>query len=65
MRDINELWEAVGSLAEDETVHVITRLFTVYEERLAKNNKDESALLFFRDLDNAISQSTVCNLNRR
>ena len=36
MRTANELWEEIGSLAEDETVHVITRLFTMYEEMLKK-----------------------------
>lgn len=65
MRSSNDLWEAVGSLAEDETTHVLTKLFTMYEELLAKNPDDEQALLFFRNLDTAISQSTLCNLNRR
>jgi hypothetical protein len=65
MRSPNDLWEAIGSLAEDETTHVITKLFTMYEERLAKDPEDENALLFFRNLDTAISQSTLCNLNRR
>ena len=65
MKSPNELWDAIGSLAEDETVHVITKLFTMYEEQLSKNGEDENALLFFRNLDTAISQSTLCNLNRR
>ena len=62
---INDLWEEIGSLAEDETAHVITRLYTMYEELLKKNPEDEHALLFFRNLYTAISQSTICNLNRR
>lgn len=65
MKSSNQLWEDVGSLPEDEMIHVITKLFTMYEERLAKNGEDEHALLFFRNLDTAISQSTLCNLNRR
>lgn len=65
MRTANELWEEIGSLAEDETVHVITRLFTMYEELLKKNPEDEIALQFFRNLDTALNQSTMCNLNRR
>jgi len=65
MRNPNDLWEVIGSLADDETTHVITRLFTIYEEMLAKNPGDEQALLFFRNLDTAVSQSTICNLNRR
>ena len=65
MKSSNELWEDIGSLAEDETIHVITKLFTMYEELLGKNPEDENGLLFFRNLDTAISQSTICNLNRR
>lgn len=65
MKSSNELWEAVGSLAEDETTHVITKLFGMYEELLAKNPEDENAKLFFRNLSTAISQSSTCNLNRR
>lgn len=65
MKSSNELWEAIGSLAEDETMHVITKLFEMYEVLLAKNPEDENARLFFRNLDTAISQSTICNLNRR
>ncbi len=61
----SELWEAIGSLAEDETMHVITRLFAMYEEMLMKNPGDEHALLFFRNLDTTLGQSTTCNLNRR
>lgn len=61
----NDLWEAIGSLAEDETVHVITKLFSMYEEMLQKNSDDSHARLFFRNLDTAITQSTLCNLNRR
>jgi len=65
MRSPNDLWEVIGSLAEDETTHVVTRLFAMYEERLTKDPGDEHALLFFRNLDTAVSQSTICNLNRR
>ena len=65
MRSTSELWEEMGSLAEDETMHVITKLFAMYEERLSRDAGDENALLFFRNLDTAISQSTLCNLNRR
>lgn len=65
MRTANELWEEIGSLADDETMHVITKLFSMYEDLYKKNPQDENALLFFRNLDTAISQSTICNLNRR
>lgn len=65
MRSPIDLWEALGSLAEEENAHVITRLFVMYEDLLVKNPGDENALLFFRNLDISISLSANCNLNRR
>ncbi len=65
MRSPNDLWEAIGSLAEEENAHVITKLFAMYEELLTKDPEDENALLFFRNLDTSISLSANCNLNRR
>ena len=47
MRSSNDLWEAVGSLAEDETTHVLTKLFTMYEELLAKILKMNKPYSFF------------------
>lgn len=65
MRSPNDLWEAIGSLPEEEFIHVLTKLFTMYEEQLTRKPGDESALQFFRNLDTAISQTDLCNLNRR
>ncbi|MFZ5797618.1 MAG: hypothetical protein ACYCYR_08310 [Desulfobulbaceae bacterium] len=65
MRSPNDLWEAVGSLAEDETAQVLTRLVVLYADRLEKDPEDPAALLFFRDLDTAVSLASQCNLNRR
>lgn len=62
---LNDLWEEIGSLAEDETAHVITKLFGMYEQMLVQDPENEHAGLFFRNLETAISQSTICNLNRR
>ena len=63
MRSINDLWGDIGELSEDETLHVITKLFAVYEE-LLKNDPDcREALIFFRNLDNAITQT--CEYNRK
>ena len=36
-----DLWENIGSLADDELLHVITKLYTIYEERLERNPEDE------------------------
>lgn len=65
MKSLEDIWDDIGSLADDELSHVIARLYTTYEERLKRKPKDEEALNFFRHLYNAIQQSTICNLNRR
>lgn len=65
MRNTNELWEALGGVDEEETAHVLTRLFTMYEQLLANDPKDKEALNFFRNLDNALTLTNECNLNRR
>lgn len=65
MKNPNDLWEEIGSLEDDEPTHVLTKLFHLYEERLKRNSQDEEALLFFRNLSIAISETSQCNLNRR
>jgi predicted ATPase len=65
MRNSNQLWEAIGDVDEEETGHVLTRLFTMYEQLLANDSKNQEALNFFRNLDTALTQTTECNLNRR
>lgn len=61
----SDLWSALGSLPEEEMAHVVTRLFTQYEARLQQNPDDPEALLFFNNLDIAITQTCQCNSNRR
>ena len=65
MRNSSELWEAMGAVAEEETGHVLTRLFVIYEQLLANNPEDKEALNFFRNLDITLVQTETCNLNRR
>ena len=65
MRHPNDLWEALGAIDEEETGHVLTKLYATYEQLLENNPQDQEALNFFRNLDNALSQTTQCNLNRR
>jgi hypothetical protein len=61
----NEAWEHLGELAEEDALHTLTRLFTMYEE-LERNKPDnEAAALFFRNLITAVGQTSECNLNRR
>ncbi|MGB3210790.1 MAG: hypothetical protein WBB19_08830 [Desulforhopalus sp.] len=65
MRSPSDLWEAIGTVGEEDTGHVLTRLFTTYEKQLQHNPEDREALSFFRNLDNALTQTVECNLNRR
>ncbi len=61
----NELWEDLGNLEEEDVSHVLTRLFTIYEERLSQKPDDEATALFFKHLGQALDQVGDCNLNRR
>ncbi len=65
MRNPNDLWEAMGAVDDEETGHVLTRLFVMYEKLLANNAEDKEALNFFRNLDTALTLTEECNLNRR
>lgn len=65
MRSPDDLWVALGALAEGEMAQVLTLLVIMYVDRLEKNPEDPEALLFFRHLDAAINQATQCNLNQR
>ena len=60
-----ESWDALGSLPENEMVHVVTRLFALYEARLQQNPDDPEALHFFNNLNRAITETCQCNSNRR
>lgn len=61
----NDIWELLGELAEEDGVHVLTRLFSMYEKQLQINPADSSAHLFFNNLAIALEQASECNLNRR
>lgn len=65
MKIENDPWEAIGTLEEDEAIHVLTRLYTRYEHDLNTGKDDASARLFFRRLGQTIEQCRDCNLNRR
>jgi hypothetical protein len=65
MRSPNDLWEALGDVNQEEAHHVLTRLFDMYEQLLKIDPQHKEALLFFRNLDNAIVMTDECNLNRR
>ncbi|MBU0944024.1 MAG: hypothetical protein KJ804_14885 [Proteobacteria bacterium] len=65
MINTNELWEAMGDLEEEDVPHVLTKLFTLYEERLSRLPDDEATQLFFQHLSQVMTQTKECNLNRR
>ncbi len=65
MRNLSELWEALGAVEEEDTGHVLTRMFVLYEQLLANNPEDKEAINFFRNLDTALTLTAACNLNRR
>jgi hypothetical protein len=65
MRSPNDLWEALGEISQEETEHLLTRIFAMYEKRLATDPGDREAQNFFTYLDTALSQTRECNLNRR
>lgn len=65
MRSPNDLWEALGDISEEETHHLLTKLFAIYEKRLEQDPANREARNFFACLDTALSQTLECNLNRR
>ena len=65
MRSIIDMWGELGELTEDEVLHVVTKLFAVYEAELQGNPDDEGVQKFFRNLDSIITQTRECNSNRR
>lgn len=65
MRKPNDLWEALGNIEIEESQNVLTKLFVMYEEILKKDPENETAHLFFRNLDVALALTDECNLNRR
>jgi len=65
MKNTNDLWETLGDVEEDDIPHVLTKLFTIYEEKLERNPDDGAAKTFFKHLSQALTQVSECNLNRR
>jgi hypothetical protein len=63
--DHTRLWQAIGEIDEEENSHVLTKLFTLYEEAFARDPESEAVATFFKYLDIALTQTRECNLNRR
>ncbi len=60
-----ELWDHLGALEEEEGLHVLTKLFEIYETLQIQNPEDPSVADFFKRLDTAMRLTRECNLNRR
>ena len=65
MRSPNEIWEALGDIADEEAQHVLARLFSMYEEMVVRDGETKETNRFFQNMDNAIELTQECNLNRR
>jgi len=65
MTNTNDLWEQLGDIDHDDTPHVLTKLFTIYEEKLQLNPDDKAVIDFFKHLSQTLTQVNECNLNRR
>ena len=65
MRPVVDIWENLGDLEDQQTMEVLSRLFTVYESELERDPDNQAALDFFRKLDQTLTQVCECNSNRR
>ena len=65
MKSPNDIWAYLGELPDGEVIHMMTKLFTLYEEKLTYNPEDQEALNLFKNLNNSINLTSQCNLNRR
>ena len=63
--NVNDLWEKLGSLEQDQPGHVLSRLYVIYEQILAAEPSNKEARQFMQNLENAIDFCVQCNLNRR
>ena len=61
----NDLWEALGSLDNDQAYQILIQLFARYEEQQERRPDDPEAQAFFQALATIISQVQSCNVSRR
>jgi hypothetical protein len=67
MKEIeNDPWEAIGTLIDEEPVHVLSRLYEMYDIDMKKHGAEHgSSQEFFKRLSQAIELCRTCNMNRR
>lgn len=61
----NDLWDALGSLEDDQAYQVLTQLFVRYEQRREQYPDDPATVIFFQNLTAIMTQVQSCNVNRR
>jgi len=61
----NDLWEALGSLEDDQAFQVLTQLFARYEQSREQHPDDPAVAAFFQHLAVIMAQVQSCNVNRR
>jgi hypothetical protein len=65
MKSPNDIWSELGELPDEEVIHLMTKLFAIYEEKLKKFPENQESLNLFKNLTVALDQTSQCNLNRR
>ena len=60
-----DLWEDLGSLADNQASQVLIQLFARYEQRREQNPADPAAESFFQSLTSIMAQVQSCNVSRR
>ncbi|MGL1931601.1 MAG: hypothetical protein OCC45_07545 [Desulfotalea sp.] len=63
--NVNDLWEQLGELSEENSNQTLMRLFASYEEDNEKELNNEYCEDFFKRLKAVINQSKECNISRR
>jgi len=63
--EINDLWEMLGTLADEQAMQVLTQLFARYEQQRERFPDDPATEAFFHNLALVMSQVQSCNVNRR
>lgn len=60
-----DLWDALGSLDDDQATQVLAHLFSRFEQRRQHCPDDPAAEAFFRNLEAIVAQVLSCNVGRR
>ncbi len=65
MTDVNEVWNKLGDIEEQQALHVLHLLFDGYEQNIKNGVDVDEAENFFESLGRAIDGACSCNVSRR